>query len=70
MRERLSRQVIRSLSPERVGSIMVNADMDVREIMEQFGRGDEPIVGVLDGDKLIGQISTDRILAKLVDPRG
>jgi len=50
--------------------IMVNADMDVREIMEQFGRGDEPIVGVLDGDKLIGQISTDRILAKLVDPRG
>ena len=44
--------------------------MDVREVMEQLGRGDEPTVGVLDGDQLIGQISTDRILAKLVDPRG
>ena len=51
-------------------AVMVKADMDVREIMEQFGRGDEPIVGVMEGDKLIGQISTDRILAKLVDPRG
>lgn len=51
-------------------AVMVKADMDVREIMEQFGRGDEPIVGVMEGDNLIGQISTDRILAKLVDPRG
>jgi len=51
-------------------SIMVTADMDVREIMEQFGRGEEPVVGVMEGDQLIGQISTDRILAKLVDPRG
>lgn len=51
-------------------AVTVNADMDVREIMEQFGRGEEPTVGVLDGDQLIGQISTDRILAKLVDPRG
>ena len=50
-------------------AVTVNADMDVREIMEQFGRGEEPTVGVLDGDQLIGQISTDRILAKLVDPR-
>jgi glycine betaine/proline transport system ATP-binding protein len=49
---------------------MVKADMDVREIMEQFGRGDEPIVGVMEGEELIGQISTDRILAKLVDPKG
>lgn len=49
---------------------MVSADMDVREIMKQFGRGEEPIVGVMENDKLIGQISTDRILAKLVDPRG
>jgi hypothetical protein len=44
--------------------------MDVREVMEQFDRGEEPTVGVLDGDQLIGQISTDHILAKLVDPRG
>ena len=51
-------------------AVTVNADMDVREIMEQFGRGEEPTVGVMDGDKLIGQISTDRILAKLVDHRG
>jgi glycine betaine/proline transport system ATP-binding protein len=51
-------------------AVMVKADMDVREIMEQFGRGDEPIVGVMEGEELIGQISTDRILAKLVDPRG
>lgn len=51
-------------------AVTVNADMDVREIIEQFGRGEEPTVGVLDGDQLIGQISTDRILAKLVDPRG
>jgi glycine betaine/proline transport system ATP-binding protein len=51
-------------------AIMVTADMDVREIMEQFGRGEEPVVGVMEGDQLIGQISTDRILAKLVDPRG
>lgn len=51
-------------------AIMVTADMDVREIMKQFGRGEEPVVGVMEGDQLIGQISTDRILAKLVDPRG
>jgi glycine betaine/proline transport system ATP-binding protein len=51
-------------------AIMVTADMDVREIMEQFGRGEEPVVGVMEGDQFIGQISTDRILAKLVDPRG
>ena len=51
-------------------AVMVKADMDVREIMEQFGRGDEPIVGVMEGEELIGQISTDRILAKLVDPKG
>lgn len=48
----------------------VHADMDVRDIMKQFGRGDEPVVGVLEDGKLIGQISTDRILAKLIDPRG
>lgn len=51
-------------------AITVTANMDVREIMRQFGRGDQPVVGVMEGDQLIGQISTDRILAKLVDPRG
>lgn len=47
----------------------VDADMDVRDVMAQFGRGNEPVVGVLENGKLIGQISTDRILAKLIDPR-
>lgn len=54
-----------SSSPE----ITVPADTDVREIMAQFGRSEEPVVGVVEDGQLIGQVSTDRILAKLLDPR-
>ena len=50
--------------------IVVPADTDVREIMERFGRSDVPVVGVEENGQIIGQISTDRILAKLLDPRG
>jgi len=48
----------------------VDAETDVREVMIRFGYGEEPVVGVLEDGKLIGQISTKRILTKLVDPRG
>jgi glycine betaine/proline transport system ATP-binding protein len=47
----------------------VDGETDVREVMAQFGRGDTPVVGVVEHGKLIGQISSDRILAKLIDPR-
>jgi glycine betaine/proline transport system ATP-binding protein len=49
--------------------VNVSADTDVREVMKKFGRADVPVVGVMDDGKLIGQISTDRILAKLINPR-
>lgn len=49
--------------------ITVDAGMDVRAVMEQFGRAEDPVVGVVENGKLIGQISTDRILAKLCNPR-
>jgi glycine betaine/proline transport system ATP-binding protein len=51
-------------------TVTVDADMDVREIMKKFGRTEVSKVGVVDKGKVIGQISTDRILAKLVDPKG
>lgn len=47
----------------------VDADTDVRAVMEEFGRRETPIVGVVENGKLIGQVSTDRILAKLCNPR-
>jgi glycine betaine/proline transport system ATP-binding protein len=50
-------------------SVTVDADMDVREIMKKFGRAEVSSVGVVDKGKVIGQISTDRILAKLIDPK-
>lgn len=49
--------------------ITVDAGMDVRAVMEKFGRAETPVVGVIEDGKLIGQISTDRILAKLCNPR-
>jgi glycine betaine/proline transport system ATP-binding protein len=47
----------------------VPADTNVRDVMIRFGRGEDPTVGVVEDGRLIGQISTDRILAKLVNPR-
>lgn len=44
----------------------VDADLPVRDVMAQLG--DQPI-GVTEGDTLIGQITRDRVLAKLLDPR-
>lgn len=49
--------------------IIVDADVDVRAVMEEFGRAETPVVGVVEDGKIIGQISTDRILAKLCNPR-
>ena len=51
-------------------AVTVDADMDVRTVMDRFGRAEEPVVGVIEDGALIGQISTDRILAKLCNPRG
>ncbi|SEW23663.1 glycine betaine/proline transport system ATP-binding protein [Cognatiyoonia koreensis] len=48
--------------------VIVAPDTDIRDVMEQIGDGDS-IVGVSENGKLIGQITKDRILAKLLDPR-
>lgn len=48
--------------------VTVNADADIREVMAVLD-GSVHTVGVVDGDKIIGQITKDRVLAKLVDPR-
>jgi glycine betaine/proline transport system ATP-binding protein len=50
-------------------SVTVAPDTDIREVMEIIGDTDMP-VGVVDNDVLIGQITKERILAKLLDPRG
>jgi predicted transcriptional regulator len=43
--------------------------MDVREVMRKFRKADVSSIGVVDKGKVVGQISKDRILAKLADPR-
>jgi len=37
-------------------------------VMEKFA-GSGKSIGVKDGDKIIGQITRDTVLAKLLDPR-
>ena len=37
--------------------------------MKLLGASSERAVGVVEGGKTIGRVTTDRILAKLVDPR-
>ncbi|WP_322865631.1 choline ABC transporter ATP-binding protein [Aquicoccus sp. G2-2] len=46
----------------------VAPDADIRDVMEKVGRSGAP-VGVEDDGRLIGQVSKDRVLAKLLDPR-
>lgn len=48
--------------------ITVDADADIREVMSEVGDTGKPI-GVIENGKIIGQISKDRVLAKLLDPR-
>ncbi len=47
----------------------VPGDTSIREVMAQVSNNGEP-VGVLEGDTLIGQITKDTVLAKLLDPKG
>lgn len=49
-------------------STTVAAELSVREVMAQLGE-DQTTIGVVEGEKMIGQISKDRILAKLGYPR-
>lgn len=46
----------------------INAEASIREVMAMLGDSTHAI-GVVEGDELIGQITKDRVLAKLVDPR-
>ncbi|MBE9476609.1 MAG: choline ABC transporter ATP-binding protein [Proteobacteria bacterium] len=50
-------------------AVTVAPDTDIREVMQIIGDTGMP-VGVTDNDVLIGQITKERILAKLLDPRG
>ncbi|MEK6205101.1 MAG: choline ABC transporter ATP-binding protein [Amylibacter sp.] len=50
-------------------SVTVGPETDIREVMEIIGDTNMP-VGVVDNDVLVGQITKERILAKLLDPRG
>jgi glycine betaine/proline transport system ATP-binding protein len=49
-------------------SITVDPETDIREVMQKIGQSNEPVGVVADG-KLIGQVTKDRVLAKLLDPR-
>ncbi|PIE13912.1 MAG: choline ABC transporter ATP-binding protein [Rhodobacterales bacterium] len=48
--------------------VTVPPDHDIREVMEMIGKTDAP-VGVIENGELLGQVSRDRVLAKLLDPR-
>ena len=50
-------------------AVTVAPDCDIREVMEQVRLADAP-VGVEEDGRLLGQISADRVLTKLLDPRG
>ena len=52
-------------APERT----VPSDATIQQVMEQAQGHDAP-VGVIEDGRLIGQITRNRILAKLLDPRG
>jgi len=47
----------------------VPPDATIQQVMEQAQGHDTP-VGVEENGKLLGQITRNRILAKLLDPRG
>jgi len=46
----------------------VAPETSIRDVMGKIGE-DEMMIGVVEGTKVVGQISKDRILAKLCDPR-
>ncbi|MDX2482956.1 MAG: choline ABC transporter ATP-binding protein [Pseudodonghicola sp.] len=52
-------------TPER----MVSADADIQDVMSQVIESGQP-VGVTEGGKLLGEVTKDGVLAKLLDPRG
>lgn len=49
-------------------AVSVNHDTDIREVMEKIRETGRP-VGVIENGALIGQVTEDRILQKLLDPR-
>lgn len=65
-----ARDLVEPVSATDTPSATVSTDTDIREIMAEFGRAENPVVGVTEDGKLIGKITKDRILAKLLDPRG
>lgn len=48
--------------------VTVDADTDVKSIMDLMS--DTPVIGVTRDGELIGQVTRDTVLAKLVNPRG
>ena len=48
--------------------LTVAPDTDIREVMDKVGHTGAP-VGVEEGGRIIGQVTKDRVLAKLLDPR-
>ncbi|KPP88663.1 MAG: choline ABC transporter, ATP-binding protein [Rhodobacteraceae bacterium HLUCCO07] len=49
--------------------ITVKPDEDIRAVMEKVGQSGAP-VGVEEGGRIVGQVTKDRVLSKLLDPRG
>ncbi len=49
--------------------ITVTPDSDIRAVMEKVGQSGAP-VGVEEDGRIVGQVTKDRVLAKLLDPRG
>ncbi|WP_120501066.1 choline ABC transporter ATP-binding protein [Roseovarius sp. EL26] len=49
-------------------TITVAPDTDIREVMARIGDSDQP-VGVIEDGQIIGQVTKDRVLEKLLDPR-
>ncbi len=54
---------------EAAPAVTVSCDTDIRQVMEKIGVAGKP-VGVTRDGVLIGQVTRDRILQKLLDPRG
>ena len=48
--------------------VTVGPDTDIREVMDKVGHTGAP-VGVEENGKIVGQVTKDRVLAKLLDPR-
>ncbi|SLN34352.1 Glycine betaine/L-proline transport ATP-binding protein ProV [Roseovarius albus] len=49
-------------------SVTVAPDTDIREVMARIGDSDVP-VGIIENGEIIGQVTKDRVLQKLLDPR-